>query len=610
MTSSLKDFTRGGQMTMHSIRMFGQATRYLLILSLCLFLGLLLFFSSVKTTEYDRYVLSEYLEAYIKRMIHDDKVLHSIKTPQGQVATIPVGQFLKHRNTAGSIKRCFQGLSTALWLSLFCSFLTLLSAIYFFKIRGKSQQETEKVRGNSFAEPKQLTKLLKAANKASDIQLAGVPLLKHSEVQHILLTGTTGSGKSVCIQELMDQVRAKQQRAIVYDIEGTLIPMYYRPGKDVILNPLDVRCPNWNLWQECEDPADFEAVASSLMPLHLAGSDPFWIHSARTIFASAALKLHVEHKRYNRALLEPLFTENLGGLANLLKGSVAESLVSEKNEKTALSIKATLSTYCKALMYLKDDTQDPLFSIRRWVTGDKGDGWLFIASNALKIDALKPLMSVWIDVAVKSLLSLSPSQNRRLWFFMDELPSLHRLPSLMNALSRGRKYGGCFVGSIQDIHQLCTIYGRDEAETLTSLFNTNLCYRTKNPDSAAWMSKMMGRREIIEKKEGYSYGANDMRDGVSIHQERRRDAVVMDAEFLELDDLNAFLRLPGDWPVTKLIFDVRNRKETQPSLISREIENVLLMEQSVSEPEVETETKSEAQPTLKRIKKKSEDNTC
>src|SRR5207245_4546284 len=141
-------------------------------------------------------------------------------------------------------------------------------------------------------------------------------------------------------------------------------------------------------------------------PLHLAGSDSFWIHSALTIFASAALRLHVDGKRYNRALMEPLFTENLGGLASLLKGSVAESLVSEKNEKTALSIKATLSTYCKALMYLKDDTQDPLFSIRRWVTEDKGDGWLFIASNALKIDALKPLMSVWLDVAVKSLLSL------------------------------------------------------------------------------------------------------------------------------------------------------------------------------------------------------------
>jgi len=258
-------------------------------------------------------------------------------------------------------------------------------------------------------------------------------------------------------------------------------------------------------------------------------------------------------------------------LASLLQGSVAESLVSDKNEKTALSIKATLSTYCKALMYLKDDSEGSLFSIRRWLMEDKGDSWLFIASNALKIDALKPLLSVWLDVAAKSVLSLPQSSTRRLWFFLDELASLHRLPSLTNTLSRGRKYGGCFVAAIQDFHQLRSIYGRDETEALISLFNTNLCFRTKGPDSANWMSRIMGSREILEQKEGFSYGANDMRDGVSIHQERRKEPIVMDAEFLSLEDLQAFLKLPGEWPISKLVFNIRQREALQEAYIAREI---------------------------------------
>ncbi len=248
-------------------------------------------------------------------------------------------------------------------------------------------------------------------------------------------------------------------------------------------------------------------------------------------------------------------------------GVVLVLLISEKNEKTALSIKATLSTYCKALIYLKDDTKGPLFSIRKWVEADQGDGWLFIASNAQKIDALKPLISVWLDVAAKSILSLSQSAERRLWFFIDELPSLHRLPSLVNTLSRCRKYGGCFVGAIQDIHQLHSVYGRDEAETLTALFNTNLCYRTKGPDSAVWMSKVMGSREIIEKKEGYSYGANDMRDGVSINQERRKETIVIDSEFIQLDDLEAYMRLPGDWPVAKVKFKILEQKINNDNIV-------------------------------------------
>src|SRR5262249_41192829 len=150
--------------------------------------------------------------------------------------------------------------------------------------------------------------------------------------------------------------------------------------------------------------------------------------------------------------------------------------------KTALCIKATLSTYCKALMYLKDDTNGPLFSIRKWIEAESGDGWLFIASNALKIEALKPLLSVWLDVAAKSILSLPQSESRRIWFFLDELATLHRLPSLINTLSRARKYGGCFVAAIQDIHQLRALYGRDEAEVLSTLFNTQLYFRTSGAD--------------------------------------------------------------------------------------------------------------------------------
>ena len=95
----------------------------------------------------------------------------------------------------------------------------------------------------------------------------------------------------------------------------------------------------------------------------------------------------------------------------------------------------------------------------------------------------------------------------------------------------------------------------------------------------------MGGLEMMEKREGYSYGANDMRDGVSIHQERRREPVVKDTEFLELDDLHAFLRLPGNWPVTQLKFDIKQRAEKEPALIERDLSEVLLFERGLAEKE-------------------------
>ena len=378
-------------------------------------------------------------------------------------------------------------------------------------------------------------------------------------------------------------MRSRKQKAIVYDCDGTYISSYYRTGKDLILNPLDQRSPIWNIWQECRDSADFEAFAESLMPLHLANTDPFWINAARTIFATAAFALREKEKTpTTRKLLAALLTESLDGIKELVKNTVAESLVSEKIEKTALSVKATLSTHCKSLLYLKDETDNSeLFSIRKWVRDNENDNWLFIATNKEKVPALRPLISAWLDVAVRSVLSLPKSFDRRLWFFMDELPSLHQLPSLKEVLAEGRKFGACFAATIQDIHQLRIIYGREATEALLSLFNTKLCFRTGSTESAEWAERAMGSHEVIDMREGYSYGANDMRDGVTLNQERRKEPIVMGAEFLELDKLEAYLRLPGNFPVAKIKFAIKRRLETEVALIEREMTDVSILAKNI-----------------------------
>lgn len=569
-TTLFKDLTRGGQTFMHGLRMSMQVFRYGFFSALVVFLCLLVILVCFKTTAYSRYLFYEYLEAELK-VLFNDKAYSLIKNPKGVHPTeikLLCRQFIKEPATEYHIKQCINAFMWAIRYSAILSISAFVLFLFFLKQKGKRARASEMVSGQGRVTPKVLKKQLYAKNEASILSIAGVPLVLDSETQHILLAGTTGTGKSVCIQELMDQVRDHGQKAIVFDIDGTLVANYYRPEKDILLNALDERCPAWNIWQECRDKADFESIAHSLMPLYLWSNDPFWVNAAHTIFTELAEKLALENNT-NVYLLDALFTEKLNSLSRLVEDSPAASLVSDKNEKMALSIKATLSTYCKSLLYLRDDKQDSLFSIRRWIEGETQDSWLFIATDAQKIDALKPLLSVWLDVAAKAVLSLPPYAKRRLWFFADELPKLHKLPSLMNLLERGRKYGACFVGSIQDVHQIHSVYGRNDAETLTSLFNTKLFFRSTEPQSMAWMSKVIGSLEFIEKKEGFSYGANDMRDGVSIHQEHRREPIVKEGEFSELPNLQAFLKLPGAWPVTKVEFEIKRRILTQPYFIAR-----------------------------------------
>ena len=91
-------------------------------------------------------------------------------------------------------------------------------------------------------------------------------MIKDSETQHMMITGTTGSGKTNCFHHLLPQIRTLGQRALIVDTTGEFVSRYYREGKDIILNPLDARSESWSPWVECTEDYHFEELASNLIP--------------------------------------------------------------------------------------------------------------------------------------------------------------------------------------------------------------------------------------------------------------------------------------------------------------------------------------------------------
>lgn len=590
--NKLKEFTRGGQTTIHAWRMAFQAYKAVVHFTLILSVVTYIFFFIYLSEEYQRYLVKEYLINDFWISCHTKHYYQriQIKAIDGRVGTITAGNFVNNPETLLAVKSIKQVAKQALITTIISYGLIFGLVALIFITRSKKISNSIIIRGARLVEPHNLKELIIKENMGSSLKLGGVPLIANSETQHILLEGTTGAGKSVALTELMDQVRDQHQKAIVYDSDGGFIARYYRAGKDLILNPLDKRSPYWNIWQECEDQADFEAFAGSLMPEHLTGSDPFWIKSARLILATAAFRIRKD-KPTTKKLLASLLTESLDDLKQQLKNTVAETLMSDKIEKTALSIKATLATYCKALGYLPDESQaSKIFSIRNWIRDPNQKGWLFIATNKEKAPAIRSLISAWLDLAVRSILSLEKDVNRRIWFFMDELPSLYELPSLKEVLAEGRKYGACFVATIQDLHQLRTIYGREATEALLACFNTTVCFRTGSVESAKWAEHYFGCQEVLEMREGFSYGANDMRDGVNLNQERRKSPVIISDEFKNLNNLEAYLKLPGNFPITKLKFNYQEKPDIADSLVAREIKDMLLAVPNIHQESINVQT--------------------
>lgn len=156
--------------------------------------------------------------------------------------------------------------------------------------------------------------------------------------------------------------------------------------------------------------------------------DPFWQGSGRTIFAEAAYLMRNDPNRSYSKLVDTLLSIKIEKLRTFLRNSPAANLVEEKIEKTAISIRAVLTNYVKAIRYLQGiEHNGESFTIRDWMRGvreDQKNGWLFISSNADTHASLKPVISMWLSIAIRGLLAMGENRNRRVWFFCDELPTL------------------------------------------------------------------------------------------------------------------------------------------------------------------------------------------
>jgi len=101
------------------------------------------------------------------------------------------------------------------------------------------------------------------AGQGRPITLAGIPIPPTDEAKHFKMVGTTGTGKSTAIRELLDGALARSDRAVIADPDGGYLNRFYDPVRgDVILNPFDARAHTWNLYGELKATHDVEQHAS------------------------------------------------------------------------------------------------------------------------------------------------------------------------------------------------------------------------------------------------------------------------------------------------------------------------------------------------------------
>ena len=157
----------------------------------------------------------------------------------------------------------------------------------------------------------------------------------------------------------------------------------------------------------------------------------------------------------------------------------------------------------------------------------------------------------------------APNQ-RKVWFVIDELASLQRLPQLHTALTEARKSKNPMVLGFQGRAQLQAIYGDKLAEVMVSQPATKLFMKTAEPNAAQWISKAIGYVEIERVKETKHDGA---KQGRNYSLDRQIEPLVMESQIAGLDDLHAYLKHGNN--VAQFNFNYISLPKVSPGFVSR-----------------------------------------
>jgi type IV secretory pathway TraG/TraD family ATPase VirD4 len=418
-------------------------------------------------------------------------------------------------------------------------------------LRGKLP-ETHK-RGVLLADGASIQRRSAARKKAgsSSLIVAGIAIRALDETKHFKLIGTTGTGKSTAIRELLGSAIARGDRAVFADPDGGYFAHFYdRYRGDIVLNPFEPESVKWDLFAEIHSSYDVEQLASALIPNCDDASAREWRGYARTFLGAVLRRCHISGWRDVANLWRLLTVASLDELRSIVAGTPAQPFLDPDNARMFASIRSVTGSAIAAFEYIQGQRAAP-FSVRDWVKTRTYPNMLFIPYRASQIAALRSMIATWMRIAIFEAMTQPQNCDQRLWFVIDELDALGAIDGLKDALARLRKFGCRCVIGFQSIAQVSSTYGQGDAQTIVENCGNTLilrCSGSENGGTSQFASRLIGEREILRRQisrgrdRESAFSARGARRSRNITDQHVTEIAVMPSEIEQLPDLCGYFK--------------------------------------------------------------------
>ena len=126
------------------------------------------------------------------------------------------------------------------------------------------------------------------------------------------------------------------------------------------------------------------------------------------------------------------------------------------------------------------------------------------------------------------------------------------------------------VLGFQNMAQIQEIYGTRGTKSLSELMVNKFLFQAVDFDNALMLSRFFGERQILESHENVSFGANEIRDGVSLTHHKKTESIIRTSDLMELKPLHFYSRIAGQNTCIKGDFTYFNNPSISHAFIEQD----------------------------------------
>lgn len=392
----------------------------------------------------------------------------------------------------------------------------------------KTQDQPRHLRGRQYlSDPKKAAKALAGELAPGDglrIHPSLPPLSLTAETLHFFILGGVGSGKTQTLTPWIRAAQARGDKSIIHDVKGDFtssLPSF------ILLAPWDRRSAVWAVAADVRSKSDARKFADSIIPD--SKSAPMWPAAARQVLTGLCVFLQkTKPLAWGFQDLAREAAQPMARLLQIMRENNPEAIRAlEGQNVTTAGILINLMSFLAPIFDLaaawpKPPAAGKGFSIKKWLAADKTKARTVVLQSDKRFSVLsagmnKALLSLAADLVASP--RLPDSRERKVWFFLDEFPTLGRLDAIETLVAVGRSKGVRVVLVAQDFSQVREEYGQHKAPAWLAMVGTHIVGRSTT-ETARWLSEeVVGQREIerVQKSETPAARRTNLFDnGISI----------------------------------------------------------------------------------------------